>query len=312
MQNDSRYLSIVIVNYNGHRFLAECLASIQQFVTCSHEVIIVDNASIDDSVQYIEATFPAVQLIKSVVNTGFTGGNNIGVRQAKGELVLLLNNDTKLLGPIENALAAFKKPKLGALGVHLFYGDGRNQSSVGYEHTPLRIVLSWVGLARHAALPTVFRRTECNPKFYEEGHDQVDWVSGAFLMTRRNLWNDIGGLDERYFMYVEDVDYCRQVRERGFDVAYIPSVEVMHYEGGGKAWVGPGALIRTIRSYRLYLEKHHGPAVALFTGAFLALVMAARVPFYLLRYKQNKSTIDAEKAIAYASAAQLALSLKIQ
>jgi hypothetical protein len=300
-------LSILIVNYNGLRFLDECLASVAQFVACSHEVILVDNASADGSVAHLEANFPHIHLIKSAVNTGFTGGNNIGVRAAKGELVLLLNNDTQLLSPIAPAVEAFSNPHLGALGVHLLYGNGHNQPSVGYEHTPARIVLSWLGLATAVALPTVFRRTEIAESFYTQPHAQVAWVSGAFLLTRRALWDAIGGLDERYFMYVEDVDYCKQVRLQGYDVAYLPSVRVTHYEGAGKAWIGQGALTRTMRSYKLYLTKHYGATVATLSGALLALVMGLRVPVYMLRFKLRGKKIDQEKAAGYTAAAKQAL-----
>jgi N-acetylglucosaminyl-diphospho-decaprenol L-rhamnosyltransferase len=300
-------LSIVIVNYNGMRFLDECIASIAQHVHCSHEVIIVDNASADDSAQYIESTFPHAHLIKSPVNTGFTGGNNIGVRAAQGDLVLLLNNDTKLLSPIDDAVGAFDNPALGALGVHLFYGDGRNQPSVGYEHTPLRIVLSWLGLASVNALPNVFRRTETRTAFYDQPHANVAWVSGAFLLTRRSLWSTIGGLDERYFMYVEDVDYCKHVQLNGYTVAYLPTVQVCHYEGAGKAWIGQGALTRTVRSYRMYLHKHYGALVARTTGLLLAAVLALRVPLYALKHWLQGNAIAGEKAKGYAAAAKQAL-----
>ncbi len=300
-------LSIVIVNYNGLRFLDECIASIAAHVHCSHEVIIVDNASADDSVAYIARNFPQVRLIPSAVNTGFTGGNNIGVRAAKGELVLLLNNDTKLLNPIDAAVTAFDDTGLGALGVHLFYGDGRNQPSVGYEHTPARIVLSWLGLASVAALSNVFRRTETDSAFYDRAHADVAWVSGAFLLTRRALWNAIGGLDERYFMYVEDVDYCKHVQLHGFKVAYLPGVRVCHYEGAGKAWIGQAALIRTVRSYKLYLAKHYGALVAHLTGVLLAAVLWLRVPVYFALHKLRGNTIAGEKATGYAAAASQAL-----
>ena len=312
MHDKQLTLSIVIVNHNGHHFLAECIESIRLHVTCTHEVIIVDNASTDGSAHYIATHFPAVHLIKNDVNIGFAGGNNTGVRKAKGELVLLLNNDTRLLSSIDDAVAEFTQVNVGAVGAHLFYEDGRNQPSVGYEHTPLRIVLSWVGLSKFPMLPTVFRRLECAANFYEDKHDHVHWVSGAFLMTRRDLWHDIQGLDESYFMYMEDVEYCKQVRNLDFDIAYIPTVEVMHYEGGGQAWIGQLALIQTMRSYRLFLTKHYGSAVALLTGMFLSLVMAARVPFYTLRFKLKKSVIDSEKATAYAIAARLALSRQLE
>lgn len=282
-------LSIVIVNYNGRHFLDECLSSIRQLVLSSHEVVIVDNASSDGSAEHIEANFPEVKLVRSSKNTGFTGGNNLGVQAARGELILLLNNDTKLLTPLDQAIDKFKDAKLGALGVHLVYCDGRNQPSVGYVHTPFRILLSWIGLSKFEWLPSLFRRTEYAPKFYESSHDNVAWVSGAFLLTRRDLWHKIGGLDERYFMYVEDVDYCKQLKYLGFMVSYIPSVKVVHYEGGGKAWIGQGALVRTMRSYRIYLSKHYGGLVSKMTGLLLSLVMALRVPIYYLRFKVKNS-----------------------
>lgn len=307
MHNKPLTLSIVIVNFNGMRFLDECIASIQQQVTFDHEVIIVDNASTDGSADFIAVTFPHVKLIRNPVNTGFTGGNNVGVAAARGHLVLLLNNDTKLLGPIDAAVAAFASPKIGALGAHLFYGDGRSQASVGFEHTPWRIVLTWVGLSKFSALPSIFRLNECEPAFYDKPQQPVAWVSGAFLLTRLDLWREIGGFDARYFMYVEDVDYCKQVRMRGFDVAYTPDVRVTHYEGSGKAWIGQAALTRTARSYRIFLTKHYGSPIAALTCAGVAAVFAARVPFYAVRHRLKGSVIDREKATGYAAAARQAL-----
>ena len=108
-------------------------------------------------------------------------------------------------------------------------------------------------------------------------------------------------------MYVEDVDYCKHVRLRGYAVAYVPEVHVVHYEGAGKAWIGQGALTRTVRSYRLYITKHHGHAVATITGAALALVLALRVPAYALRHLLQGRQIDREKAVGYAAAARQAL-----
>ena len=300
-------LSIIVVNYNGLRFIDECVQSVGKYVTCPHELIIVDNASSDGSADYIATQFPHILLIRNMVNVGFAGGNNIGARAASGELLLLLNNDTKILTTIDDAVSAFRFPSLGVVGVHLVYGDGSNQPSVGHEHTPMRILLSWLGLSGCTKLPSIFRRTEQSSRFYGRYHGQTAWVSGAFLMTRSSLWNSIGGLDEQYFMYMEDVDYCKQVRDRGFTVAYIPTVQVTHYEGGGKAWVGQSALTRTTRSYRIYLAKHYGLFASLATTIVLSLILAIRVPFYLLRFGLAGSIVDREKSSGYAVAARHAL-----
>lgn len=292
-------LSILIVNYNGKRFLADCLDSVRKYVHCEYEVIIVDNASADDSVDYIRATFPEVKLIASPVNTGFTGGNNLAAEAARGELLLLLNNDTLILSNIQAALDRFQQADVGAAGVHLCYADRRNQASVGYEHTPTRMLLSWAGLSGVGVLPTLFRSLETAPEFYQRDHSDVAWVSGAFLLTRRVLWEQLGGLDERYFMYVEDVDYCRRVRQRGYRIAYLAQVHVLHYEGAGKPWIGEAALLRTMNSYTLYLGKYYARPAAWLTKRSLGLLMLARATAYALRCLVTSSPLLQEKRAAY-------------
>jgi N-acetylglucosaminyl-diphospho-decaprenol L-rhamnosyltransferase len=292
-------LSILIVNYNGKRFLAECLASVRQYVRCEHEVIIVDNASADDSVDYIRSNFPEVKLIASPVNTGFTGGNNLAASAASGELLLLLNNDTLILSDIQAAVDRFQQQQVGAAGVHLCYADRRNQASVGYEHTPARMLLSWSGLSGVGFLPNLFRSLETAPAFYRNDHEDVAWVSGAFLLTRTALWRELAGLDERYFMYVEDVDYCRRVRQRGYRIAYVADVHVLHYEGAGKPWIGEAALMRTMNSYALYLGKYYARPLAWLTKRSLGVLMLARASAYALRCLSSSSAVLLEKRAAY-------------
>lgn len=296
-------ISIIIVNYNGKHFLADCVASIGSFVPTPYELIIVDNASVDGSADYIAESLPGVKLIRSDRNLGFTGGNNLGAKYATGELLLLLNNDTLLKSSIDPMIAAFSDPKLGVLGCRLFYGNGQNQPSVGYAHTPLRIVLSWIGAGRNRWMPTLFKRAECATDFYTSSHDQVAWVSGACLLTPRVLWERLGGLDERYFMYVEDVDYCKRVRDLGFRVAYTPSVEVIHYEGAGKEWIGAAALQRTTRSYLIYLTKNNGKVVASCTGLVLALVLSSRCLAYSVLTLIRREPLLADKLRGYWAAA---------
>jgi len=305
-------LSILIVNYNGMRFLRDCLDSVRAHVHCPHEVIIVDNASADDSVAYIRANFPEVRLIASEVNTGFTGGNNLAAEAASGDLLLLLNNDTVILSDIQAAVDRFSAPQVGITGAHLCYADRRNQPSVGYEHTPLRMVLSWLGVSGLAALPTAFRLMERAPAFYQADRGDVAWVSGAFLLTRRELWNQLGGLDERYFMYVEDVDYCRRVRQAGYRIDYVAGVDVLHYEGAGKAWIGEMALMRTVTSYALYLNKYYGGVAATLAKRCLGAVMVARAQAYRLRKLLGSPSpeVTAQKHLAYAKAGYFLLTAR--
>lgn len=303
-------LSILIVNYNGLRFLQECLDSIAEHVHCEHEVIIVDNASADGSVAFIKQNFPEVRLIASQVNTGFTGGNNLAASAATGDLLLLLNNDTVLLSDIQPVVEAMAAAKVGIVGAHLQYGDTRNQPSAGYEHTPARLVLSWLGVSNFRLLPNVFRRVETSKRFYAEDRKNLDWVSGAFLLTRRSLWQELGGLDERYFMYVEDVDYCRRVKEAGYSIDYVANVHVCHYEGSGRAWIGEAALMRTMTSYGLYLEKYYSAVIATITKSVLGIVMFARASAFQLGAMITSSPILKEKKSAYFKAARFLLKSK--
>ncbi len=301
MNSDKKIiLSIIIVNYNGMKFLEDCLNSIKHLVSVPHEVIIVDNASTDKSCEYLERTFPETTLIKNEKNLGFSAGNNIGVKKALGEYVLLLNNDTLLRTDLKVAIDIFaKNEKLGVLGGRLFYGNGSLQFSLGYEHTPSRIIFSWLGLGSFSKAPEIFKQVETNPKFYEGYQSGVDWVSGAFFFTRKSLWEELGGFDEKYFMYVEEVDFCKRVELNGNEVAFTPEVEVTHFHAGGKAWVGERAMINTINSYLIYLEKFHSTNSITIVKLCLVLIFALRfIAFGVLSVLTN-STIKKEKTRAF-------------
>lgn len=269
-------VSVIVVNYNGLPFLDGFFASMQRaFERYEHELIVVDNASTDGSVQRLRARRD-IRLFALTLNTGFTGGNNIGVAQARGEVILLLNNDTKLTGPLDALIDAALDPNVGAAGCRLNYGDGRLQCSVGLEHTVPRIALSWLGLEKRSGAPSLLRKYETDPAFYARPQERVAWVSGACLATRKAVWQRVGGLDADLFMYCEDVDFCLRVRRLGMRVAYLPSPVVIHYEGGGRPWVGARALLHTVRSYYIYTAKASGAFAARALSGLLAGVFAVR------------------------------------
>ena len=292
-------LSIVIVNYNGKHFMDDCLESIAQCVTDSHEVIVIDNASSDASADYIQDKFPFVRLIRSDENLGFTGGNNRAAKIARGEILLLLNNDTFIKTNINPLLKLFDSDDdLGVVGCRMRYGDGRLQHTFGYTHTPCTIVCSWLGLKRIKFLPKMFRREVIDEHEYDRYQPDVSWVSGAFLMVRRNLWNQLGGFDDRYFMYMEDVDLCRRITELDYRVAYSPDVEIVHYEGSGKPWIGRAALTRTARSYLIYTYKYYGLPGRLFVRFGLAFVFTLRGLWYWTRLI-NPTEVIVDKRQSY-------------
>lgn len=299
-------VSVIIVNYNGLHFLDECFTSLRNsFSKYRYEVIVVDNGSSDGSQSYLR-TRDDIHYIESAVNTGFTGGNNLGVASATGEVILLLNNDTKVQTSLDPLIDRLFVPGIGVAGCQLRYGDGRIQFSVGYEHTPARIILSWLGLEKMYAMPQLFRRLETAPAFYAMSKGSVAWVSGACFATKKALWDSLAGFDDNFFMYCEDVDYCQRVRDRGLSVSYVAESVVTHYEGAGKEWIGVAALLRTLRSYYYYVVKHFGPGTARATIGALSIVFALRAALFTalagITSKENVRQLRFLKARGFAKA----------
>lgn len=303
--NRPHRLDIVIVNWNNAALLRQCLGSIRENVRdIGHQVIIVDNGSTDGSPAMVSREFPEVVVVRNPVNAGFASANNTGVRQGRGDLILLLNNDTRLLTSPAPAMLAFDREEaLGVIGCKMVYGDGSFQPSFGYEHTPVNMTASWLGFGKFPSAPKVFRRDEIRPAEYARERMDVAWVSGAFLMTRRSLWERLGGLDERYFMYIEDVDYCRRARNAGSLVGYTPEVAIVHYEGAGKAWAGRDALARSMRSYRIFWSTYYAFPAAMTARILLGIVMLARAAAYAIRDLVRRSGLLREKKRAYFQAA---------
>lgn len=298
----SPMLTILIVNYNGKKFLAECLESIKRHVSCTYEIIMVDNASVDGSCEFVSQRYPDVRLISSKVNTGFTGGNNLGAEAANGEYLLLLNNDTVVLTDIEPALREFAESSLGALGCRLVYGDDSLQPSFGFDHKPLRLVLFWM-LGDLIRSLDAAKLAETDSERYEATQPGVGWVCGAFLLTKTSLWRSLGGLDTDYFMYVEDVDYCKRVIQAGYRVEYYPGVKIIHYGGAGRPWIGLRALQNTMRSYVIYTRKFHGGLSVLFLRPMLAMVLTLRSLVYGIIGVVRNSTIHKEKCSGFMTVA---------
>jgi N-acetylglucosaminyl-diphospho-decaprenol L-rhamnosyltransferase len=210
-------LSILIVNYNGRAVLPGCLRSLNANVPTDYEVIVADNCSTDGSAEMVESDYPWVKLIRCATNGGFAAGNNVAAGAATGSALLLLNPDTELTESIAPALQVLSaNPEIGVLTIRALERDGTEQPCVGRFPTPL-------GLAK---LRTLFRHVG-----REHGVTFVDWVQGSFLLTSRENWQALGGLDERFFMYAEDLDFCKRTRDRGLSVAYVPTVSYVHLGG---------------------------------------------------------------------------------
>ena len=249
-------LSIIIVTYNSSAYIQACLRSIlEQMGEVDHEVIIVDNASSDETVRMIEQEFPRVTLIPNPRNLGFAGANNLGLRRAKGEYVLLINPDTRWKrGDIRKALQFLgSHPDVGALGCRLILEDGSWQKSHGNFPTLGR------ELKEVFYLPRLFPRCRCCRGVFtyreRNGEGAVDWVAGAFCLCRRATLAEVGGFDERYFLYGEDIDLSNGIRGKGKEILYYPAIEITHYQR-------MPSIYDFGESPYLYFDKHFGPSYA--------------------------------------------------
>jgi len=225
-------ISIIIVSYNTKRLLANCLKSI--FNTNSNlsiEVILVDNGSTDDSLDMVRLDYPAVRIIANQENLGFTHANNQGIRIANGNNILLLNSDTVLTPGALNTLLLdlHSIPELGLVGPRLVNGDGTVQPSVGeFIGLGLTFVFQFY---LFKFLPVNFplgdRIKPFQYKQYQHSHN-VDWLSGACLLVRREVVDKAGMLDEDLFMYGEDMEWCWQIRQAGYKTRYCVDATVIH------------------------------------------------------------------------------------
>jgi N-acetylglucosaminyl-diphospho-decaprenol L-rhamnosyltransferase len=255
-------LSIVIVSFNARADLERCLSSLDQSPpAASHEIIVVDNASTDGSAQAARA-WPNVRVIESPSNRGFAAANNIGIRQSTGRALLLLNSDTTVpKGALDGLLVELDRhPDAAAAAPRLVDGAGRAELSFGSMIAPLN---EW----RQRRLMRGLERGDPAVRELVEAMTRQerapDWVSGACLLVRREDAEAVGLIDERYFMYIEDVDFCAALRARGRRILFTPAVEVVHLRGRSAATAPEATRAAYRRSHLAFYEKHH-PALAPF------------------------------------------------
>lgn len=304
---DAPLISVLIVNYNGRSFLDACLTSVRAFVPQPHEVVLCDNGSSDDSVVFLRERHPDVRIVQSRSNKGFASGNNQAAAVARGHLLLLLNNDTVLQQPLEPWIRRLQNdPHCGVLGPRLVFGHGLLQESVGLHAAWWRLWTCWLPIPGHVNLAQSLRLTRPRSNsVYDADAAEVDWISGAALLTSRALWQRLGGMDTGFFMYLEDTDYCRRVRAAGFRVMFSGDATITHLEGGGKRWGGSAALERTLSSSQRFAAKHFGSGSAMVLRLMLPLALSVRAVAYAvlaLRRGEDART-RTEQARAFMKAA---------
>ena len=251
-------LSIVIVSFNARADLVNCLLSLKKHPpSLAHEIVVVDNASTDDSVAAAQK-IPGVRVIEMGRNAGFAAANNAGIATCRGDLLLLLNSDTLVPpGALDHLIDKLRStPSAGIAGPRLVDAEGRPELSFGRMLSPLNELRQK-------------RRTDAWIA-RETGREQfVDWVSGACLLVRRDDAVRAGLLDERFFLYTEDVDFCHAVRMLGRKVLFTPVATITHLRGRSRA-SRPEASQRAYRqSHMAFYQKHHPlwvPLLKLYLG----------------------------------------------
>ena len=233
-------LAIVIVSFNAREDLAQALASLREAPPATpHQIVVVDNASTDGAPEMVRKRFPDVRVLDAGGNLGFARANNLGIRASSGDLVLLLNPDTVVpAGAIDAMVARIDQAvHVAALGPRLVNAEGRAELSFGVMYSP------WSEGRRKVALALDARGFAPTRRWIDGATRRqrvVDWVSGACLLVRRAAGDAAGWLDERYFMYAEDVDFCAALRRGGGQVLFSPVAEIVHLRGrSGRATPGP-------------------------------------------------------------------------
>jgi hypothetical protein len=240
-------LSIIIVSFNARRDLVTCLKSLTDAPPAiPHQIVVVDNASSDGSGDAARGV-PPVRTIVLDRNVGFAAANNTGIRASEGELVLLLNSDTIVpAGAIDRLIERLRAvPAARVAGPRLVDGDGQPEVSFGRMISPFNELRQKV-LGHTGMLAGSTNREQL-----------VDWVSGACLLVYRADAEAVGLLDERFFMYTEDVDFCASIRARGGAVLFTPAVEIVHLRGRSRAAAPAATQAAYRRSHVAFYEKHH-------------------------------------------------------
>jgi GT2 family glycosyltransferase len=227
-------LSIIIVNYNVKEFLQNLLHSIDKAAqNITHEIIIVDNASDDGSIEFLQQKFPKVKLIINKENLGFGKANNIGMKIAKGRYFLLLNPDTLLSENLLQEMTAFldKTIEAGMAGCKILNPDGTLQLACRRSFPG-----PWTSFCKVTGLSTLFPKRKIfahyNLTYLDENQTyEVDAISGSFMMMRKEVYEKTGGFDEDFFMYGEDLDLCYRIQKEGYKVFYVHSAQIIHYKG---------------------------------------------------------------------------------
>jgi N-acetylglucosaminyl-diphospho-decaprenol L-rhamnosyltransferase len=294
-------LSVVIVNWNVRDLLQRCVESVLSSKrSITTEIIVVDNASVDGSVEMLRAEFPQTILIANPENRGFPAANNQGIAAAQGRYVLLLNPDTEVLADALDALVQYMDahPDVGLVGPQLLHPDGQVQSS--RRRYPTLATLFFESTWLESLAPRALLRRYYVLDQPDNAVLDVDWITGAAMLARREVIQQVGGMDERFFMYSEELDWCRRIKAAGWRVVYHPEARVIHYEGKSSEQAMPARHVNFQRSKIRYARKYHGPRLAAALRLYLLGLYAGQLGLELAKgLMGHKRALRQQRVEAY-------------
>jgi len=306
-------LSIVIVSWNVREDLRECLQSLlkdegSRLESGEIEIIIVDNASTDGTAEMVNLEFPQVKLLVNSQNLGYTKANNIGINHSRGKYILLLNPDTVVHQGALQALidCAESHPEVGIIGAKLLNPDGSVQRSARSFPD------IGAGLFRNTFLGRLFPNNPFVRRYLlaDFGYDEVrevDWVSGAAMLVRRDLIERIGGLDERFWAYCEDVDLCWRAWQAGYKVLFCPNAFITHKVGRSSDQRLVPSLIQHHKSMWLFYLKNYRHRYPLVLFPLIGLGILLRLAGALLKVASHRLRLFFERKLAAKPKHQLPL-----
>jgi GT2 family glycosyltransferase len=265
-------LSIIIVNWNTKQYLIQCLRSVFQEGKRDHrEVLVVDNGSGDGSSEEVRRLFPGVKVIENRDNLGFAGATNQGLKQGAGRYSLLLNPDTQVRKGSIEILVSFMEdhPEAGIAGVQLLNEDGSRQNSIANDPTLATELLN------KSLLRRMFPKKFPGKEEVKNEPVEVESVIGACMIVRKKAMEEVGVLDEDYFLFLEETDWCRRMRMAGWKVYHVPAAEITHFQGKSAEREIEKARVEYYRSRYRFFRKHRGFPQTAFLAAGLGVKLCA-------------------------------------
>lgn len=292
-------LSIVIVNWNTRGLLRDCLESVERNLCgMAAEVIVVDNASTDGSVDMVKSLFPGVRLIANTDNRGFAAANNQAFKRANGKYVLLLNSDTLVHGDVLSRSMHYldSNPEVGMMGCKVLNGDGTTQLTCSQFPTFVNLLIQTLGANRLGG--KFFGRYQMLD-WERNDEREVEVISGCYLMARSQVIDEIGYLDEAFFCYGEETDWCRRCQEAGWKLVFTPVGTITHFGSGTTSKLNHKRdLMLSEGTVRLHL-KHNGSVSAAMVWTLLLIFNCSRSVFWTLRTMMNSNADISSRALHF-------------